>query len=248
MSSATCVFCGGGPTTKDHVWPDWVGKLIRDHTGVDSYPTTVGDKEWVSPRIDFQVKRVCEPCNSGWMSRMERTVQPFLGTMILGDPSSATLSTIQQRRLAAWAVKLALMLDFAHEKNPIIPPSEYEMFYKRRRPHSGMTVWLTAYSGSHWGAWAHRTSLHHRRRAFKAVLPAPEHENLYILTFTVFRVVFQVIHYFGGQGIKVEESWPWTQSLIPLWPRGNEPVVWPRNNLAFNDHELSLLATRKDFI
>lgn len=243
----SCVFCGGRPVTNEHVWPRWVGELVQKHTGVSFFKTAIGDRRWDAPKIDIQVRRVCDPCNTGWMSEIETRTKPILAPMIVGDPDTALLSPADQVGIASWAVKLALMLDFAHESDPIIPSSEYEHFYRLRHPRGGTVVWLGAYLGSQWGAWARRESLHLRRRAFKAHFPPPETPNLYILTLAVYRVVFQVVHYFERQSVEIAEAWPGTDALIRLWPNTGDPRVWPANGLAFNDTELVQLATREDF-
>ena len=110
-----CVFCGGRPVTVEHVWPQWVAELVREHTGVETYHLRVDDKRWTQGRLGFEVKRVCGPCNSGWMSRMETKVRSVLHPMIVGQ-RYAILSPADQASLCIECVLNGIAYDPATDR------------------------------------------------------------------------------------------------------------------------------------
>lgn len=56
--------------------------------------------------------QICEPCNNGWLSRLESAVKPILAPMAV-DGKTTELDASAQKSLATWAVKTALLLEFA---------------------------------------------------------------------------------------------------------------------------------------
>ena len=58
---------------------------------------------------EMKVKCVCSSCNSGWMSNLEGKVKATVGCMV--QDVSLTLDIEQQHAIAAWAVKIAMVID-----------------------------------------------------------------------------------------------------------------------------------------
>ena len=58
---------------------------------------------------EMKVKSVCSTCNSGWMSDLEGKVKPTVGCMV--QDVSLTLDIEQQHDIAAWAAKIAAVVD-----------------------------------------------------------------------------------------------------------------------------------------
>src|SRR5689334_2998942 len=103
-----CIFCGGRPLSKEHVWPQWIRKVQGDR-GMAHYRREIaGDMTaWRDVDYNLQVKAVCKPCNHGWMSDLETAVQPILSSLIVGN--GRNLYRDGQRILATWATKTAMM-------------------------------------------------------------------------------------------------------------------------------------------
>lgn len=76
------MFCGGGPVTKEHVWPEWIGQELSKLSS-EPFRGTRGEggaaTRWKTRTLDVTVRRFCKPCNSGWMSVIPR----FLGEPIV---------------------------------------------------------------------------------------------------------------------------------------------------------------------
>lgn len=108
-----CVFCGGGPLTKEHALPRWLaGPLGADgrvrHAYSEPPDGAEPTREWEAGGMDIKPKAVCKQCNGGWMEALESRVRPFLGPMIEGD--QAVLSSVDCEALTAWLLKTVLML------------------------------------------------------------------------------------------------------------------------------------------
>src|SRR5438046_2705856 len=111
-----CVFCGDDSRrlSDEHVFGNWIYRFFRNQLNADlNGVTQLLDAEGgitQYPMIPFQqrVKIVCEACNNGWMRRIEEGAQAFLERMMLGQMTR--LRPPDQKKLATWAVKTALVL------------------------------------------------------------------------------------------------------------------------------------------
>ena len=135
--------------TREHVWPRWLSALISDPEDhfFSTRDTEEGKWEWRGGRIDVTVKRVCGTCNSGWMSSLEATARPLLTRMIGGDV--LVLDETQQRLVATWAVKTALMFDLMSRER-LFPDEYFEAFFKAQVPVPGTVVRLGGYYEDRW--------------------------------------------------------------------------------------------------
>jgi hypothetical protein len=145
-TSGRCAFCGDTEVTDEHVWPKWISrKLGGRHGFIIASPH--------GPRLRRHLGMtapVCMACNNRWLSVLEKDVQPILGPLIFGKERS--LPPDEQRLLATWAVKTALMLDLGSDR-PIIPTGFYHDFRLRRGPLPNYLVWIGAYRDWHYAAW-----------------------------------------------------------------------------------------------
>jgi hypothetical protein len=62
------------------------------------------------------VKVVCEPCNNGWMSRLETEAQPFILDLLAG---AGVLGAYGLQVIGRWAVKTAMMFEFQHPRSVV---------------------------------------------------------------------------------------------------------------------------------
>lgn len=148
----TCVFCGGSPTTKEHLWPDWARRLLAeagplphrmqlDRQGQDSEL-----REWLREAYSMTVRCVCAKCNNGWMSELESRARELFHPMLHGR--GRVLHRGGQATLGAWALKTAMM--FEHAQAPgryVIPRDEYEHLYATGEPSERILIWMATYVG-----------------------------------------------------------------------------------------------------
>jgi hypothetical protein len=223
-----CSFCGGPDASEEHVFPKWVSReltrLAPLHMTTDYGIRQVRSLELTAP--------VCAHCNNRWLSVLESDVQPILAPMMRGE--DRTLSAVEQRLLGTWAVKTAMMLDLA-SPTPVIPVGFFQQFRQVREALPRNAVWLGAYLGHKKAIWAEHRALH-------LGIPKGESPNGFVTTFTVFRVLFQVVGHFTKGGAKFKEGRLYAAGLWPIAPRQRETVDWPREGLAFNDEAIEKLA------
>ncbi len=149
-----CLFCGGGPLTREHLIGRWASRFADDEQR-DIYqrsdregelPGQEEQRQWRARAYDRQARIVCETCNSGWMSELEHAVSQLLDPRAL---SGRLLNQGEQTLLATWAFKTALTLNAAqpHDQRTI-PVEMARSFGRNRELPDGTYVWLASYTGS----------------------------------------------------------------------------------------------------
>jgi hypothetical protein len=139
-----CWWCQSPGSSREDVIPLWQRHL---------YP---GEAWWVHrtahPDIgDFRTKRAkkpafisrkfCEPCNNGWMARLEETALSLLGPMIKGVP--AELGVKEQELLAFWVWKTTLTFQSLEPLDyRCVPKALYRELFEGQRALAGSQVWL----------------------------------------------------------------------------------------------------------
>jgi hypothetical protein len=108
-----CIFCGSDDLSEEHLISDWVfrafargrkpGPLFRGRIS-DNHLQLQGADAILSARV------VCQPCNNGWMSGIDKAAAEALKPLIQGR-STVTLSSDTQASVAAWIYKCALIFD-----------------------------------------------------------------------------------------------------------------------------------------
>ncbi len=149
-----CIFCGGGPSSKQHIIPDWLQNVIprttdgrhtlethHNYDDVNKKYNTTKFSAYKQGHPGTQKKRkVCIPCNGGWMSKVEDTAKPLLTKLILNETVSLTLA--QQALIAKWAVMTTIMAEYVNPENRATPKGDREYFYNRELPPEGWRVWI----------------------------------------------------------------------------------------------------------
>jgi hypothetical protein len=144
------------------------------------------------------------------------------------------LSPADQRLLATWASKTAMMLDLASGA-PVIPTGFFHEFRQKREALDSQLVWLAAYKGTAWATWAQHAPLH-------LGIDEMESPNGFVSTFTVFRVVFQVVGHFTSGDADFNDARIYRDALTRIFPAQNGPTDWPPGHIAFDDEWLLKLA------
>ena len=166
-----CIFCGGTPISKEHIYADWMrdylipfestshrvtfssrnaasGKmqLIRDENGPNALK---GDHRARGMRV------VCQGCNNGWMSQIQSCAKPTLLPLLQGKRYVPNRE--QQRRIAAWAVMFTMVYEFADKPTMTVDTAQREHFRRHMRPPKNWMVWVASFSGfAHSGTAFHR--------------------------------------------------------------------------------------------
>jgi hypothetical protein len=111
-----CLSCGLTSNTPsgEHVFSDWLLKELQCQELPMHFSRRYGDGTTSVHRTgitigSFRLKRVCEGCNNGWMSRLEDRAKPILLPLMKGQRGIDSLQEDECRILAKWAGKTALI-------------------------------------------------------------------------------------------------------------------------------------------
>jgi len=165
-----CPFCDESDPTDEHVFPQWVSRELA------SLGTLTDHRSPHGPRPIEKIGAtapVCRKCNNRWLSVLENDTKPVLGPMIRGEEQR--LFADQQRLLATWALKTAMMLDLA-SGDPVIPAGFFHALRQQRQPFPSSFVFLGAYKGDRWATWAAHS-------AVRFGVPETEAPNGFVSTF-----------------------------------------------------------------
>jgi hypothetical protein len=243
-----CVFCSMAEVTREHVWPSWIAAGVRKRFGEQARWTIEGsDRNRAKGNLDAIVKRVCKPCNGGWMSNIEGHAIPLLLPFILGDVRAASLSVEQQSTMAVWASKTLLMADFLYAQQQY-PRAAYSAFFANKQPPARSVMWVAAFGGTH----IELTSNIHTVK-----FTASNYPNQFgikttsdvvgvVGTLTLARLVIQQLLYVSGPD---DVPLPRRTTLDgrvtePVWPARSEPISWPPGGQALDADALARFVIR----
>src|SRR5437867_932627 len=127
-----CIFCGGRPVTREHVWPDQLSELFPGMTAGAIHSLWAANRpeerrEWKGNIFDQRVRVTCHECNHGWLNQLENAAMPWLRPMILGSPLLVPLAPDAQRAVAAYFIRISILAQFLHRgASACIPPDAYD--------------------------------------------------------------------------------------------------------------------------
>jgi hypothetical protein len=223
----TCIFCGGSPVTREHLWPEWILGKIQP-TNIAGF---IGKNRNLEVGRELKVRTVCKPCNGGWMSDLEGVSKTLIEPRM--DDISAFLNLTEQSTISAWTVKTAMVLDSTtmgvkplfytqRERDDIrlsskIPPKTY--------------VWLARYLGRNTISCG---SLETKHRgpfgAYHGRISTLIIGSLALQVMTVHSPIADNSH----EPIRIDPiPGPWDEMLVISWP-ATWRIYWPPI-LAFDD-------------
>lgn len=222
MPNRTCIFCGGTPLTREHLYGRWARRFAdREQRNIFQRSDREGEtsqagytRHWKARAYDRQACVVCKACNSGWMSDLEMAVSVLLDPKAL---SGRPLDLKEQTLLATWAMKTVLTMDAAQSPDERVIPFEVaRRFGRDRKLPDGTQVWMASYTGGDDQILAFAAlgiDLDDRQN------PSRGWRDIAVVTFVVGPFIFQVfsaIRALGGATLK--RTFPPGPHIARLWP------------------------------
>lgn len=217
-----CLFCDNNSGSKEHLWPKW----IHDRKDFGPLDFQLGSSQQkVIPNPEIMVKTVCGVCNNGWMSKLESENVPTIGSML--QDIAIPLVEAQQKSVAAWSVKTAMVSDSM--KGRAAP----NQFYSREeRVNLRMTreipqrslIWIGRIEDMHLGNFG---------TDFALFDPQKERIGMgSVTTIVVGHFVTQVVSvHVEKDNIEIAnlpcKMGNWNDSLVQIWPIQKASVQWP---------------------
>ncbi|HTD50964.1 MAG TPA: hypothetical protein VK771_10210 [Acidimicrobiia bacterium] len=216
----TCIFCDRPVGSTEYLWPEWLCRRLTDnrHFWRAQRQEVHADSLLIAQmrhEVDLTVDCLCEQCTRGWMQRLDDDVSGFLISMIEGN--HARLSPRQQRLLARWAAKTAVVTEYVYD-DPVLTPRPVREYLRRVGVHPGTQVLVGRYDGAD-------RLLAHERDLFRRTID----DTVYHLsqsTLVIGKVLIQVFAdpWRENAPQPAEDT---TSFLVPLVPTSSHKVVWP---------------------
>lgn len=236
-----CFFCGPteNPLTEEHVWPQWISRLLFGRYDSNHFVNirSTGDNTtgvWKSRNIQVTTKTVCDKCNNVWLGNFENNEIKPIATPLITDIANVVLPPSEQWKLAAWAYKMAMLLEVAippAERPPLFfTPSERKQFRETTLAHERVGVFLSKYDHGQHPAHAH-LSLHTltqregERKSFELKISTMTAGSLGMQVMAVRSAASGELVY--ASEVEFEFLGKAREAIVPIWPPASGAVRWP---------------------
>lgn len=143
-----CMFCGStsNKISREHVFRSALRKYVPDIGPVFFQNYESGQiRDLGNTMFDQTIRKVCKPCNEGWMESLEVEVEPALSALMLGKLT--TITPVMATGLARWAAKTHLVrARTVHAA--AAPPSEAKRVMEHEALSHHWRVTLFRYDGA----------------------------------------------------------------------------------------------------
>jgi hypothetical protein len=238
-----CIFCGGTPLTKEHVWPKWLRPhIVRDQKNHHSLVTLAyeGHSEesrrmWGGDPRNRGVRTVCGSCNGGWMSRLQELAKPLVLPLVTGK--TIELSTQDQRTLAFWCAMCVMTAEFLNQDRTAISPLDRTLLMKDQLLVHNWKIWLGHYERKEWvGQWVHNMMPISSKERVHPTDDGMPRANTQTTTLVFGRLY---VHVFSCEYpdvvSKIELGERGNLVLAQIWPIIQTFIVWPREAMTDRD-------------
>ncbi len=219
--AGNCVFCGGRPLTKSHIFPDWIDKLIgssaKGHIQEDGLFETFSTK---FPKNDYELidkqgsagqrkrRNTCLSCNGGWMSGIEDCAKRPGARLINGERQ--LLSPVDQMAISSLLCLISTRFEFIG-KQRAVSALERDILRLTHIPSASWRIWIARFTGNPYEHWSRKYAL--RLHPTPDDMIDAEDCNLYVSTYIIGQLCAHVVYcpidgLFGGyQGVHLTSIW-----------------------------------------
>jgi hypothetical protein len=158
-SHGHCRFCDKLQVSKEHIWNEWLQKLLpASGSRIESW--WIGGKleDFRTPRAAYNqvqkqgavhtkvARKYCTGCNGGWMREIGEAAKPIATQLITAAPLD--LGMADQRALATWIALAAMVADGQSRTPARFPDSDLEYMFRNRQPPPHWYVLVGQYKGA----------------------------------------------------------------------------------------------------
>jgi hypothetical protein len=147
---STCSFCDRSNVkmANEHVFPRWLSKVGASNMGGDYVMDRQG-KQVRSKIIQLKTRRVCEDCNTGWMSRIEDLTIPVLTPLL--HATTNRITELDRWVIARWFSKTILTAQLAmtaRDQAGPLHPLDYQTLHAHAQPFQNQFTLIAGYTGT----------------------------------------------------------------------------------------------------
>lgn len=235
-----CVFCGGYPISKEHIWAEWMlpylpkKNVLNHHLRSETIFPDKSDVKVIKRSGEPQSGKLtiaCVGCNTGWMSDLQKATKPILIPLMRGERYLLTRKA--QRTLAAWIAMFTMVAEYMTKDPTKVGASFADRKYLKEHltVPPNWKVWIANYEGGQIlkGFWVH------------TVLPISGEEdtpqrhqsgvdlpNTQSTTAIFDKLYAHVLSSRISQVVRKQDMHGGGKKIIPrVWPFQRSPIAWP---------------------
>jgi hypothetical protein len=249
-ASKDCIFCGEKPTTREHIWADWLTKYIPKTMPKHSSATSIVNpdrsvnrtsKVWGGDPRSRRLQIVCGPCNHHWMSDLQKVTKPILIPLITGKSKKPIVLNLErQKTLATWAAMSVICAEYFYPNRAAVSVTDRRWLYKTKTAPNDFRIWIGDYERKdwvpHWGHFSLRISEHEGAQGWTIHPDGTPRSNTQTTTFVVGRLFIhtyscpfpEILH--ADKVVRAIDS-----RLIQIWPPRHSFLVWPAGGITDRD-------------
>jgi hypothetical protein len=156
-----CIFCKGTKLSKQHIWADWLKKVIprtgANYTQLSTHHHLVAPKHVLLQPIlkikngdigSQKIRNVCIKCNNEWMSKIETEAQKSLTSLIMGETIELDYAT--KLNISKWIVLTCIMAEYTDLSTKSISAQNRLYLYEEKLPPNNWRIYIGKYEGNEW--------------------------------------------------------------------------------------------------
>ena len=150
-----CVFCGGTPISKEHVWAQWMRPYLPPGQGTqviqegrffeNSSTVRAGPLNRKGDLRSQKLKVVCKPCNEGWMGTIQQKTKPILLPLLTREHGAIVAD--EREILATWVTMFTFVYAVSAPEYTTQNDSQRRAFMESRSPPTPWTYWCGPFDG-----------------------------------------------------------------------------------------------------
>jgi hypothetical protein len=241
-----CAFCPEtAKLSAEHLWSNWMNELFpgkKHFTNKNEHGEIAAD--WSSHKLDWKARIVCEPCNNTWMSDIESRAKSAMTDFILGKQGPISQSCADS--IALFGFKSAVIFDhIRRDREPFFSRSIRHGFRESLAIPASVRMFMAGFLPRGKG---HVHSCYH-----EGALSATDRVKLYVCTYAVGHLVFQVVGQKQGFATVTLQPREFRSFASEFWPWVTDSSSWPPANVlqkvndfdSFSSRWRNLTATRE---